>query len=57
MAGSDVVENGGQDNGYRGLPPVSQFKLAGQDKLKITKDCPTLEKRMALVKDLMREIG
>jgi transcription-repair coupling factor (superfamily II helicase) len=34
-----------------------EYKLAGQDRLKIAKDCPTLEKRVQLVKDLMREIA
>jgi transcription-repair coupling factor (superfamily II helicase) len=33
-----------------------EYKLAGQDRLKITKDCPTLEKRVELVKNLLREI-
>jgi transcription-repair coupling factor (superfamily II helicase) len=33
-----------------------EYKLAGQDRLKVTKDCPTLEKRVQLVKDLLREI-
>jgi transcription-repair coupling factor (superfamily II helicase) len=34
-----------------------EYKLAGQDRLKITKDCPTLEKRVELVKNLLREIS
>jgi transcription-repair coupling factor (superfamily II helicase) len=34
-----------------------EYKLAGQDRLKIAKDCPTLEKRVELVKSLLREIG
>jgi len=34
-----------------------EYKLAGQDRLKITKDCPTLEKRVELVKNLLREIA
>jgi transcription-repair coupling factor (superfamily II helicase) len=33
-----------------------EYKLAGQDRLKIAKDCPTLEKRVELVKNLLREI-
>ncbi len=34
-----------------------EYKLAGQDRLKIAKDCPTLEKRVELVKNLLREIA
>jgi transcription-repair coupling factor (superfamily II helicase) len=34
-----------------------EYKLAGQDRLRIAKECPTLEKRVALVKDLLREIS
>ena len=34
-----------------------EYKLAGQDRLKIAKDCPSLEKRVELVKNLLREIG
>ena len=34
-----------------------EYKLAGQDRLKIAKDCPTLEKRVELVKNLLREIS
>jgi transcription-repair coupling factor (superfamily II helicase) len=34
-----------------------EYKLAGQDRLKIAKDCPTLEKRVQLIKDLLREIA
>jgi len=34
-----------------------EYKLAGQDRLKVMKDCPTLEKRVALVKEVLREIG
>jgi len=34
-----------------------EYKLAGQDRLKIAKDCPTLDKRVELVKNLLREIA
>jgi len=34
-----------------------EYKLAGQDRLKIAKDCPTLEKRVELVKNLLHEIA
>ncbi|OYY95995.1 MAG: transcription-repair coupling factor [Hydrogenophilales bacterium 28-61-23] len=34
-----------------------EYKLAGQDRLKVVKDCPTLEKRVELVKALLREIA
>ncbi|MEW5769894.1 MAG: transcription-repair coupling factor [Pseudomonadota bacterium] len=33
------------------------YKLAGQDRLRIERPCPTLEKRIALVRDFLREIS
>jgi transcription-repair coupling factor (superfamily II helicase) len=34
-----------------------EYKLAGPDRLKITKDSPTLDRRLALVGDFLREIA
>ncbi|MBU1666094.1 MAG: hypothetical protein KKG92_11945, partial [Gammaproteobacteria bacterium] len=34
-----------------------EYKLAGQDKLKIEKDCATLSKRMELIRGFLREIA
>jgi transcription-repair coupling factor (superfamily II helicase) len=34
-----------------------EFKLAGQDKLRIEMPCPTLEKRLALVRKFLAEIS
>ncbi|MBI5329544.1 MAG: transcription-repair coupling factor [Betaproteobacteria bacterium] len=33
------------------------YKLSGQDRLRIERPCPTLEKRLALVTEFLREIG
>jgi transcription-repair coupling factor (superfamily II helicase) len=34
-----------------------EYKLAGQDKLKIAKDCPSLDKRLELIRGFLREIA
>ena len=33
------------------------YKLSGQDRLKIERSCPTLEKRLALVTEFLKEIS
>ena len=34
-----------------------EYKLAGQDKIKIEKDCPSLESRLELIRGFLREIA
>ncbi len=34
-----------------------EYKLAGQDKLKIEKDCPSLAKRLELIRGFLREVA
>ncbi len=34
-----------------------EYKHAGQDKIKIAKDCPTLDKRLELIRGFLREIS